>query len=74
MMNYMSYAKDYFESFKCWILDAMAIGETVRKDQKSWSIDENRERNCNGIFLVIDEFAALRIALDKKEFDKSMTV
>ncbi len=49
--------------------DAMAIGETVRKIENHAEYRyENRERTANGIFLVIDEFAALRIALDKKEF------
>ncbi len=46
--------------------DAMAIGETVRKIENYGVDNINRERT--GIFLVIDEFAALRIALDKKEF------
>ncbi len=48
--------------------DAMAIGETG-KIEKSWSIDTRIVKELlNGIFLVIDEFAALRIALDRKEF------
>ncbi len=47
----------------------MAIGETVRKIEIIMEYRyENRERTANGIFLVIDEFAALAIALDKKEF------
>ncbi|WP_338139375.1 FtsK/SpoIIIE domain-containing protein, partial [Streptococcus mitis] len=29
---------------------------------------EKKDRNVSGLFLVIDEFAALRIALGKKEF------
>lgn len=49
--------------------DSFRIGETVRKIEKIMEYRyENRERTANGIFLVIDEFAALRIALDKKEF------
>ncbi len=45
--------------------DAMAIGETVRKMKNHGYRYENREGHTIGIFLVIDEFAALRIALDK---------
>lgn len=49
--------------------EAIAIGETIRQIEKIMETRyENRERNANGIFLVIDEFAALRIALGKKEF------
>ncbi len=34
----------------------MAPGETVRKIEKSWSIDtENREKNCKWNISVIDE-------------------
>ncbi len=35
---------------------------------------DSKRRDTSGIFLVIDEFAALRIALDKKILQKSMTV
>jgi DNA segregation ATPase FtsK/SpoIIIE-like protein len=49
--------------------DSFRIGETVKNIEKIMEQRyENKERNSSGIFLVIDEFAALRIALDKKEF------
>lgn len=49
--------------------DSFRIGETVKHIEKIMEQRyENKERNSSGIFLVIDEFAALRIALDKKEF------
>lgn len=49
--------------------DAFLIGETVRKIEKVMDDRyENRERNAEPIFLIVDEFAALRIALPKKEF------
>lgn len=49
--------------------DSFRIGETVKKIEKIMEQRyESKERNASGIFLVIDEFAALRIALGKKEF------
>ncbi len=45
--------------------------ETVRKIENHGAGYENRERTANGIFLVIDEFAASRI---RKNLLKSMTV
>lgn len=49
--------------------DSHRIGETVKKIEKIMDDRyEKKDRNASGIFLVIDEFAALRIALDKKEF------
>ena len=49
--------------------DSFRIGETVKKIEKNMEQRyESKERNASGIFLVIDEFAALRIALGKKEF------
>ena len=49
--------------------DSFVIGETVRKIEKIMDDRyENRERNAKPIFLIVDEFAALRIALPKKEF------
>ena len=49
--------------------DALAIGETVKHvEQIMDKRYEKKDRNVSGLFLVIDEFAALRIALGKKEF------
>ena len=49
--------------------DSFRIGETVKKIEKIMDDRyEKKDRNASGIFLVIDEFAALRIALGKKEF------
>ncbi len=46
-----------------------AIGETVRKIGKSWSIDTRIEKELQmGYFLLLMSLVALRIALDKKEF------
>ncbi len=47
--------------------DAMAISESSSERLKNHGYRyENRKRTANGIFLVIDEFAALRITLDRK--------
>ncbi len=43
--------------------DAMAIGEQFERLKIMEYRYENRERTQNGIFLVIDEFAALRICI-----------
>ncbi len=43
--------------------------------KKSWSIDTRIEKELQmEYFLLLDEFAALRIALDKKEFAEITTV
>ncbi len=45
------------------------IGETVRvRLENHEQRYDSKERDASGIFFVIDEFVALRIALDKKEF------
>ncbi len=51
------------------------IGETVRKIRKIMEQRyDSKERDASGIFLLLDEFAALRIALIRKNLQKSMTV
>ncbi len=47
--------------------DFHRIGETVRKIENHGATMTVKKRDASGIF-VIDEFIALRIALDKKEF------
>ncbi len=46
----------------------MAISETVRKIEKIMEYRYENRRTANGIFLVIDRFAALGVTGTKKEF------
>ncbi len=61
--------KDYLN---CQMLSQILIelAKTVRKIEKRGN-DTTKERDASGIFLVIDEFAALRIALIRKSLQKS---
>ncbi len=70
----MSYARILFESSN---VESGCNGQSVKQFEieKSWVQIREQRKNCKwNISFVIDEFAALRIALDKKEFAESMTI
>ncbi len=53
--------------------DSHRIGEAVPGVRKSWSKYDGKERDARWVFLVIDEFAALRSHWIE-EFAEAMTV